>query len=368
MTPLTWALLAGLPLVPLAITLLNLATWRVPAPRPASGRVSALVPARDEEATIEACVRSLLAEPVDEVLVLDDGSTDGTVAVLAKLAAEEPRLRVLTGAPLPAGWVGKVHACHQLSLAATGDDLLFVDADTRLLPGAVAALRGTPGAAVTAFPRQVVETTGEALVVSLLHLTYLSWLPLALIPRTRAPSVLAANGQVLLVRRGALADVGGFAAVRDAVVDDMALCRRFKERGHAVWFLPGEALATCRMYPSGAAAWRGFGKNLAPGLGSQAKVVGVGALYAIAFVAPWLAWPWAPLPAAIGMAANLVQRALLAARFGLPARTVPLHLPSALAFLGILATSARWTAAGTLPWRGRTYGVRGGVAPAGVER
>ncbi len=358
-----WLLLAGLPCLPLALTLGNLLTWRSPRPvaRDRLPSVSALVPARDEERTIEANVRALLAEPVDEILVLDDGSTDRTAEIVAGLAAEDPRVRLLRGAPLPAGWVGKVHACHQLAAAAKGELLLFVDADTRLLPGAVRALAGAGGDLVTAFPRQELGTVGEALVVSLLHLTYTSWLPLVLVARTRAPSVLAANGQVLMARREALARIGGFQAVRDAVVDDMALCRRAKASGLTVAFVPGDALATCRMYTSGAEAWRGFSKNLVPGLGSAALAAVVGALYAACFLLPWLSLPLAPAPAAVGIAANLAQRALLAARFGLPFVTVVGHLPSAVAFLGILWTSARWTAAGTLRWRGRTYAAAGGA-------
>ena len=88
----------------------------------------------------------------------------------------------------------------------------------------------------------------------------------------------------------------------------------------------------------------------------------VAALYAVCFVLPWVAWPVAAGPALAGMGANLLQRALLAARFRLPAVTVVGHLLSALAFLGILVTSARWTAAGTLRWRGRTYAAHGGAA------
>jgi hypothetical protein len=358
----SWVGLAALPLGPLAGTVVNLATWRVPGGGPVAGTVSALVPARNEEGTIERCVSALLAEPVHEVLVLDDGSTDGTGAILQRLAAQHPRLRVLHGAPLPPGWVGKVHACHQLARAATGEHLLFVDADTRLLPGAVAALRGVPADVVTAFPGQELGTVGEALIVSLLHLTYTSWLPLALIPRTRAPSVLAANGQVLLVRRAAYDALGGFESVRGAIVDDMAFCRRAKEQGLVVSFVPGDGLATCRMYDSGSAAWRGFSKNLVPGLGHPIVVAVVAVLYTACFVLPWLLAPLAPLPALVGITANLTQRALLAARFRLPASTVALHLPSALAFLGVLATSARWTAAGTLHWRGRTYPASGGAA------
>ncbi|MEZ4235954.1 MAG: glycosyltransferase [Myxococcota bacterium] len=304
--------LAAVPALPLAVTLLNLATWRAPAAGGAVPRVSALVPARDEAATIEACVRALLAEPVAEVLVYDDGSTDDTASRVAALAAADPRVRLLSGVPLPAGWVGKPHACHRLAEAATGEVLLFVDADTRLLPGALARLCADDADLVTVFPGQRIGSLGEGLVVPLLHLTYLSWLPLALVRRTRDPRVLAANGQVLRVTRAAYDRVGGFAAVRDQIVDDMALCRAAKAAGLRVAFVPGEELATCRMYASAGEAWRGFSKNLYPGLGSPLLALVVAGLYTACFVAPWVLLPLWPGPAAAGVACNLAQRALIA--------------------------------------------------------
>ena len=114
-------------------------------------RVSVLVPARNEETNIGPCVRSLLAQeyPALEVVVLNDNSTDRTGAILAELAADDVRLRVLSGQPLPEGWLGKHWACHQLGQAATGDLLLFTDADTRHGPhsvrSGVAALQAEDG-------------------------------------------------------------------------------------------------------------------------------------------------------------------------------------------------------------------------------
>ena len=362
-----WGLFAGLPMVPLGFTALNLATWTLPAADPAHGagerrRESVLIPARNEEATIERCVRAALAEPVLEVLVYDDRSSDRTAEIVSSLVEEDPRVRLLQGVPLPAGWVGKAHACHRLAAEARGEVLLFVDADTTLRPGAVGALSGIRAPVATAFPRQVMGTVGEAAIVSLLHLTYTSWLPLRAIEWVSDPRVLAANGQVLRITREAYEATGGFEAVRGAIVDDMALCRHAKEQGLRVAFVPGDRVATCRMYGSGAEAWRGFAKNLYPGLGSPVTAVAVGLLYMLCFVGPWFAWPLAPVPALVGVGANLLQRTLLAVRFRLPWTTVGLHLPSVLSFLGILGTSARWTATGQLRWRGRAYPAAGGAS------
>lgn len=355
-----WLLLAGVPAVPLLFTAVNLLTWRGPAPAPGPlPRVSVLIPARNEEAGIEAAVRAALAEPVAEVLVCDDGSTDATGAILARLAAADARVRVIAGKALPPGWVGKPHALHQLAGLATGEVLLFVDADTVLEPGAVSRLASVPADVVTALPRQVVGSVGEALVVPLLHLTYASFLPLAVIPWVRDERVLAANGQVLWVRRPAHDAIGGFEAVRAEVVDDMAFCRRAKRLGLRVAFVDGQQIAACRMYGSLAEAVRGFSKNLYEGIGGTVPaLVGVLGLYAAAFLLPWLALPFFPAPAAAGIGANLAQRALLAARFGLPWSTVPLHAPSVVVFGVIAVNSWRWVRAHAIGWRGRTYAAR----------
>lgn len=343
-------------LLPLAITLVNLATWRRPRPAPGSapGSVSALVPARNEEATIEACVRALLAQPrVTEVVVYNDGSTDRTAEILAGI--DDPRVRVLDGVPLPAGWVGKPHACARLGEHARGERLVFVDADTQLLPGGLDRLLGVDADVVSALPRQVVGSVGESLVVSLLHLTYLSWLPLELIRRTSDPRVLAANGQVLSISRAAYDRIGGFAAVKAEVVDDMALCRAAKLAGARVAFVDGFDIAACRMYSSGAQAIDGFSKNLYEGVGSAGALAGVVALYAACFVLPWLVAPVAPAGALLGVGANLAQRALIAARFRLPASTVALHVVSVALFGWIAWRSLRWSRANQIAWRGRTY-------------
>jgi len=110
-------------------TLRNLNNYKNAAKYP---RISALVPARNEEDSIGACVRSLLAQdyPDFQVIVLDDNSTDRTPEILGSLAQENTGLKIIKGNPLPSGWLGKHWACHQLSQIAGGEMLLFTDADT----------------------------------------------------------------------------------------------------------------------------------------------------------------------------------------------------------------------------------------------
>lgn len=345
------------PLLPLAMTALNLLTWR--PPRPGSrlaGRVSALVPARDEAENIEACLRTLLATEVDEILVCDDQSTDGTDAIVRRLAGEDPRLRLIQGQGPPPGWLGKPAACDALAREATGDWLLFVDADVRVEPDLLTRL-GDAAAdvdAVTAVPRQETGSLVERLVIPLLHLTYLSWLPLALVALLRSPRVLAANGQILLVRAGAYRAVGGYWPVRADVVDDMAFCRLLKVHGRRVRFLDGTTLATCRMYRDARATLDGFSKNLYPGIGATPLRLGVVlGLYATCFLLPWLALPFAPEAALAGIGANLLQRLLLRARFQHPWLAVLGHVPSILLFGVIALRSAIWAWGGRGRWRGR---------------
>ena len=370
-TVLAW-MVAGLALMALAVTLVNLLTWPRGVPKATdAARWSVLIPARNEEQNIEAAIRSVFTAlpEVGEVVVCDDHSTDRTPEILSRLQREFPRLRVIAGRTLPTGVVGKPHACMQLGDAATGDRLFFLDADVRLEPGAFQLLEGLfarhGAAVVTAVPRQETASPLERLVLPMLHLTYASWLPNALVYASKDVRFLAANGQVLAVERRAYEAIGGYAAVKHEVVDDMALCRRAKEQGFRVVFADGHLLARCRMYASNEALWKGFTKNLYEGIGgSLFALTAVTGLYAATFLAPWAlaaasaSWSALALPAAVGVAANLTQRSLLAARHGYGPDSVLLHPLGVLVFLAIAIDSARRTRQGRIEWSGRTYAER----------
>lgn len=363
------------------MTVVNMWTWpRARRSRRSPAAVSVLIPARDEAENIRACVEAVLPQlrPADELLVLDDGSTDATPDILSALAGEHPQLRVLRGRELPEGWIGKPHACHRLGLEARGDCLVFVDADVRLDRGALGRISSLMqrhrASVMTLMPVQLTASWLEHLVVPFLHLTYAAWFPLVLVHRSRDPRFLAANGQVLCVSREAYERVGGFAAVRHEVVDDMAFCRRAKTFGERVVFADGDGIARCRMYRSAPEVIEGFSKNLYEGVGSSPTgLLAVAAVYLLAFVVPYIALAAAPfhaglwLPAVLGVALNLGIRSLLAWRYRHHAAGVVLHPVGVLVLLGVAWNSWRWACRDTVRWAGRTYASRAARRPTEVS-
>ena len=350
--------------------LVNRAALRRPprTPPPVRVPVSLLVPARDEAARIAPTVRSLLAQDglADaELLVLDDGSTDGTAAVVSEAAAGDPRVTVLTGTSPPPGSLGKPHACAQLAAAARGEVLVFVDADVVLAPSAVAAavavLRGPePLDLLCPWPRQVVAGALPRLVQPLLAWSWLTTVPLRVAERSGRPSMALANGQFLLVEAAALARAGGWEAVRGAVLDDLALARAVRRSGGRTGVADGSGLATCRMYDSGADLREGYRKSLWAAFGSPAGAVAVGAALALVYVLPPAAALAGSRTGAAGYAAAVAGR-VLAGRFVGPASRsdgagwdAAAHPLSILAVLGLVVSSWVGRVRGTLRWKGRT--------------
>jgi chlorobactene glucosyltransferase len=251
--------------------------------------VSLLVPARNEEANIGDCVRSLLAQtyPHLEVLVLDDRSEDGTRAILEGERTRDGRLGVLTGEEPPTGWTGKNWACHRLSLAATGEVLLFADADTAFVDpdavgGIVRALEASRADLLSGLPRQRLGTFGEALLVPLIYWALFSFTPLGLARVWRRAPIARAIGQLMAFRRSAYDAIGGHSAVAASIVDDIDLARRVAAAGLVWRLLDATTLVECRMYRSGREAADGFTRNVFAAFGH--------AILPYAFVWGWLTY------------------------------------------------------------------------------
>jgi len=322
--------------------------------------VSILVPARDEEANIESCLRAALASrgAAVEVVVMDDGSRDATPAVVRRLAVDDARVRLLSAPALPPGWTGKVHACARLAEAARGTHLLFLDADVRLAPDAAAALASHAErhglAMVSGVPRQVIRTVGEALTVPTINLLLLGYLPGGGRATSERASLAAACGQMVLCGRGAYEAVGGHGSIRGTLHDGLALARRFRAGGHRTEVVDGAPLASCRMYRNFAEAWAGFTKNAREGMATPLGLPVWTVLLAGAHL-----WPWALLPApaaALALLLALGLRAAVTRRAREPWWTVPLHPLTVLVALAIQWTAlARWALGLPPGWKGRAY-------------
>lgn len=320
--------------------------------------VSILVPMRDEAAGAERCIRALLAQRNlvhAEILVYDDGSTDGTADVVRRTG--DDRVAVRTGSPPAAGELGKPLACARLAAAARGDVLVFVDADVVLAPDAVARaialLRAAGLQFVSPYPRQLAGSWLERLVQPLLQWSWLALLPLRLAEHSPRPSLVAANGQLLVVDAAAYAACGGHAGVIGDVLDDIALARALRATGARGGFVDGTRLATCRMYDGPRQLVDGYAKSLWRAFGSGPAALALAASLIVLFVVPFglvAVTPWAWPAAAAGPASRVVS----AARTGGRAAVDPvLHPLSILVFAAMIVVSFRRRRQGRIAWKGR---------------
>jgi hypothetical protein len=350
-----------------AHTLVNLRLLRVPPPDPAPvlEGVSVLLPLRDEAHRVRPCLEGLLAQerlPHLEILVLDDDSSDGTSEVVASVVGDDRRVQVLASAGPRPGWLGKPDACDRLATRATGDVLVFTDADVVLEPHALASavtlLRGADLDLVSPYPRQETGTAVERLVQPLLQWSWLTFLPLRAMESSPRASLSAANGQLLVCDARAYRASGGHGAVHDSVLEDLALAKVFKRTGHRVAMADGTPIARCRMYGSAAELREGYAKSLWAAFGGAYGAAAVGAGLAFLYLLP----PVAAVAGRgavrrtgmLGTAAAVLGRAAIARRVGGRTWPDPLAQPlSVLALLGLTAESFHRKRNGTLSWKGR---------------
>jgi hypothetical protein len=335
---------------------------RPPAdPPPVDEPVTLALPVRDEAHRVVPALAALLAQrgvPDLELLVLDDGSTDGTADVVRAVADGDPRVRVLPGTPPPPGLPGKPRACAQLADAARGSVLVFVDADVVLAPHAVAAavavLRGAGLDLLSPWPRQLADGAAVRLVQPLLQWSWMVSLPLRRAERSTNPALCAANGQFLVVDAAALSRAGGFAGVAGDVLDDLAVARAVKRAGGRVGVADGADLAACRMYEGWTDLSAGYRKSLWAAFGPAPASVAVAAVLALAYVVPPLAALCGSRAGLVGYGAAVASRVLAAGHSGGRAWPDALAHPlSVAALLGLLEASWRGHRRGELTWKGR---------------
>ena len=378
---LAWACVACAAL-PAALTAVNLCVFRGPkrpADREGDGgelpRVSLLIPARNEAGGIGECLHAALGSVgVDlEVVVLDDASTDGTGEVVAAAAAEDPRVRLETAPPLPAGWCGKQWACWNLAQRAgrSRDVLAFIDADVRLAPRALRAMceeRERRGVGLlSGFPREVCGSAWEAAVLPLIHFVLLGFLPLPAARFFRGPAWAAGCGQLFLTTRAAYAAAGGHEAVKSSLHDGLTLPRAYREAGETTDVVDAAALATCRMYDGAGETFAGLAKNATEGVAAPGLIGFFTAVLGLGQVAPAPllvtgalgAFALTPTAAAALVAAAVLSwgtRAALAAAYRQPWTGVALHPAGVAFFLAVQWYAfARKLSGKPAAWRGRSY-------------
>ena len=358
------AALAG---VGLGLTVLNRLSLRRPVSGEVCEPVTVLVPARDEAARVGALLADLCAQrgvPALRVFVLDDDSSDRTFDVATAAVADDQRFVVLRGAGgPPPGWVGKQWACARLveAAAAAAGVLVFVDADVRLAPDALAAavgsLRSSGLALASPWPVQVAGSWTERAIQPLLAWSWAASLPVTVANRSLRPSTAVACGQFLVVDAGAYQRVGGHGAVASSVTEDLALARALRLSGARTAVLPAGSLASCRMYRGAAELDAGYSRWLWSSYGGAAGSVAVAGLLALAYLLPVAAVVtgrgrrWGVLGYTAGVASRLVARSMEGGRVDVAAALA--HPLSVAGYLVLLVRSHRAHRRGRTAWRGR---------------
>lgn len=333
--------------------------------------VAVLVPARNEERNLQACLSSLLAQdyPHFTVWVLDDASTDGTYPIAERLAQGDARLHVLRGQPLPEGWLGKHWACHQLAESSASELLLFTDADTRFHPAAlreaVDALTAEQADLLTALPREELGSLGEMLLVPYFLFATLAFVPTFLVYHWKLPAFAFTIGQFMLFRRMAYQQIGGHSAVRADAVDDIALGRATVTAGLRWCMVDGTQRVFCRMYHNFLETWSGFSKNMAAAFGYKfSRFLFVWLWSGVVFLAPLLAVsfglagrPWGGYPALVAWVSFGLVITLWSGpyyRLGFPLYLVLAYPLTYLLALAVALRSLFLTTFGRSTWKGRT--------------
>ncbi len=354
---------------------------RKPALRTFPGRtgtpLSVIIPARNEAEVIERCVRSILASTYAplEVLVVDDRSTDATAEIVGRIAAEDPRLRLVPGAPLPEGWYGKPWACVQGLRASTGEILCFTDADTthepELLARSVGAMEAMDATLFTVMPTQTCLTWSERLILpQFFYLLAARFHPEVVNNATR-PRDAIANGQYIMMTRAAYEGAGTHERVKHEVAEDLALAQEVMKAGGKLRMVYALDLMTTRMYTSWAHLREGFSKNLF--MGSRRTLEGhpilmrtapylVGATFVIWAIPPVVLLLrafgvdlWSQGPALAATLSSLLFWVMFSVGLKIPFYWGILYPLGALGALDIAMLSAI-RGSRRIEWKGRTYG------------
>jgi glycosyltransferase involved in cell wall biosynthesis len=331
-----------------------------------AGSVTAIVPARNEEAVITACITSLASQPeIAEILVVNDQSTDGTASVVRSLIEKVPNLRLLETGALPDGWVGKNYALWIGVQQAKCAWLLFTDADAEhernSASRALQIAQEHQAALISFSPEQITETWYEKALIPFIYLRLAKRFSYEKVNDPNSPAA-AANGQFLMMRRDVYDAIGGHSSVAGEVLEDVALAMRVKAASHRIWFGSGEGIVRVRMYRSFQAMWQGWQKNL----------------YRLMGGTPWAVFremesnlPWIPLLLIVAglkypfllflgvllLIARQTSYGLELARNRFPFSFIFYYVPAVVLYVAVLWASYRSHAKGRIQWKGREYSV-----------
>ena len=338
--------------IALIITLANVINMRVVGLKGVttiSESVDVLIPMRDEEDNVEGSLKSTLNSELLEassVYALDDNSTDQTGKLISEF-----KVNKLIGSELPAGGLGKVWACHNLSKAGSGKYLVFLDADVRLHPYAIASaitrMNKFGWDFISPYPRQIAGSFLEKLIQPLLQWSWLASVPLRLAEKFPNRSMTIANGQFFVVKRSAYEEAGGHAAIPGEVLDDLELARLLISKGFKGGVADGSAVASCRMYKTNSQLIDGYTKSLWKAFGGQFGTVVAIILLFFTGISPYLG---------IGAPATFIflSRFLAAIKTRSNPAYAFLHPISITILLYLIVLSSIRKSRGTLIWRGRT--------------
>jgi glycosyltransferase involved in cell wall biosynthesis len=335
--------------------------------------LSVLIPARNEEARITPVLQSVLAcRGIEfEVVVADDSSTDRTAEIVKRFAAGDDRLRLVTTPALPAGWMGKNHACHFLSTQARYRHAVFLDADVTLEPDALERIasefaRRPELKLLSGFPRQITGSFWEKLLIPLIHTVLLGYLPFPGVKFTNSPMFATACGQLIAVELKAYRDIGGHERIKHSVHDGVMLPRHFRAAGYRTDLVDITGISATRMYENGPQVFNGLMKNAHEGMATPVGLpVWTTLLLGGHVLPPAIAlWAWASgimgntLHLAIAAAVlPWLMRFIMAARFRLSWLGALLHPVGVAVLVGLQWVAfIRRRAGHTVRWKDRPVG------------
>ena len=359
--------LAALTTVQVVILVANLVYWRRrrPSADGSTVKISVLIPARNERENLPSLIAALREqshEPL-EVIVCDDRSDDGTGEWLAE-NAQALGAQWFVSAERPEGWVGKTWACQQLGQRATGEWLLFLDADTRPAPQFLAlmaaAFADTQALLVTVLPKIGASGVGDALIVGMVPFGVLTTLPLWLAENHPNPGFAFANGQALALRREDYLELLPHQRAKGAFVEDMQLAAMTKRLGRRVRIVDARSAFTVRMYESTADALDGFSKNASEITRGPFRSLLIALMLAVACALPIAGAAMGHPLGWLLIGANVVLFGAVWWMFGMSPLLGLLYPASVLLSIVIMVRSAWWHITGRVRWKGRTYSVGSG--------